>query len=70
MAMEDELEKQNAGGGEGTAAASATPPPPAPSPIWDVYPDRSSFASLPGAPRSIRTSGTFPTGDERTPGTA
>lgn len=30
MAMEDELEKQNAGGGADTAAASATPPPPAP----------------------------------------
>lgn len=30
MAMEDELENQNAGGGADTAAASATPPPPAP----------------------------------------
>lgn len=30
MAMEDELEEQNAGGGADTAAASATPPPPAP----------------------------------------
>lgn len=30
MAMEDELENQNAGGGADMAAASATPPPPAP----------------------------------------
>lgn len=30
MAMEDELENQNAGGGADTAASSATPPPPAP----------------------------------------